>query len=123
MRASWRRADFEQAATGHLGFTAQQGAEIRDYVSRKVSQDGAILPSGSRLVHQLHTDLKLKVNPVGPGVTVYVKQDNLVVVCWCEEDFARGIEWPAVQIRFPSNPSSVSMRLAGRRSCMHRGRS
>jgi hypothetical protein len=40
MRASWRRADFEQAAIGHLGFTAQQGAEVCDYVLRKASQGG-----------------------------------------------------------------------------------
>jgi hypothetical protein len=38
MRARWGRADFDQAATGRLGFTAQQGVEIRDYVVRKSSQ-------------------------------------------------------------------------------------
>jgi hypothetical protein len=38
MRARWRRADFDQAATGHLGFTSQQGVEIRDYVARKSSR-------------------------------------------------------------------------------------
>jgi hypothetical protein len=38
MRARWGRADFDQAATGQLGFTAHQGVEIRDYVARKSSQ-------------------------------------------------------------------------------------
>ena len=38
MRASWGKAEFQQAAAGLLGFTAQQGAEIRDYVSRRDSQ-------------------------------------------------------------------------------------
>lgn len=38
MRATWGKAELEQATTGHLGFTAQQGAEIRDYVLRQDSQ-------------------------------------------------------------------------------------
>jgi hypothetical protein len=38
MRARWGKADLDQAAKGHLGFTAQQGAEIRDYASRKAAQ-------------------------------------------------------------------------------------
>jgi hypothetical protein len=42
MRAAWGRADFDQASTGHLGFTAQQEREIRDYVSRKASQVGVL---------------------------------------------------------------------------------
>jgi hypothetical protein len=37
MRATWGRADFDQAATGNLLFTAQQAREIRDYVSRKAT--------------------------------------------------------------------------------------
>jgi hypothetical protein len=40
MRARWGRADFGQAAIGNLGFTVQQGAEIRDYVSRRTLQEG-----------------------------------------------------------------------------------
>jgi hypothetical protein len=34
MRTSWGMADFEQAARGHLGFTARQAAAIRDYARR-----------------------------------------------------------------------------------------
>lgn len=33
MQARWGRADLEQAAMGHLGFTALQGASIRGFVS------------------------------------------------------------------------------------------
>jgi hypothetical protein len=40
MRARWGKAEYAQAAVGHLGFTAQQGAEIRDYVFRQDSQRG-----------------------------------------------------------------------------------
>jgi hypothetical protein len=40
MRARWGKADFDQASTGHLGFTEQQGSEIRDYISRRASQEG-----------------------------------------------------------------------------------
>ncbi len=35
MRAHWGKADLDQAAIGQLGFTARQGAEIRDYASRE----------------------------------------------------------------------------------------
>jgi hypothetical protein len=40
MRARWGKTDFDQAATGQLGFTRQQGAEIRAYASRVVLQAG-----------------------------------------------------------------------------------
>jgi hypothetical protein len=34
MRARWGKAEFDSAASGHLGFTPQQGTQIRAYGSR-----------------------------------------------------------------------------------------
>ncbi len=35
MRAHWGKAELDQASSGHLGFTSQQGTEIRGYASRR----------------------------------------------------------------------------------------
>ena len=40
MRARWGKAELGDAASGHLGFTPQQGAEIRAYGARVLAQAG-----------------------------------------------------------------------------------
>jgi hypothetical protein len=40
MRARWGKSELDQASSGHLGFTMQQGAEIRAYGSRVLLQAG-----------------------------------------------------------------------------------
>jgi hypothetical protein len=49
MRARWGRSDFDQAAAGQLGFTTQQGAEIRDYAARGASRPSELAEAGKVL--------------------------------------------------------------------------